>query len=69
MTSRPSPPAPLTPAEREDYAERAAIIEYLGGVPRGEAERRAMDLIIAERRREERAERLGFAASDAVVVG
>lgn len=46
MTRR---PAPLTPAELEDFAERAAIVEYLGNVPRGEAERRAMAEILARR--------------------
>lgn len=62
-------PAPLTPAELEDFAERAAIIEYEAGLPRAEAERRAMDLVIGKRQRAERQRDLGFAASDAVVVG
>jgi len=32
----------LTPAEREEYEERAAIIEYDGGLTRAMAERLAM---------------------------
>jgi hypothetical protein len=47
MTRRP-PPA-LTPAELEDFAERAAIIEYLGNVPRAEAERQAMAEVMTRR--------------------
>ena len=62
-------PAPLTPAEREDYAERAGILEHDAGYPRPEAERRALAIVLAKRQRAERAERHGFAASDAVVVG
>ncbi len=39
----------LTPAEREDYAERAAILEYDAGLSRAEAERRAVALVLAKR--------------------
>jgi len=35
----------MTDAERIDYEERAAIIEYDGGYPRYEAERMALDLM------------------------
>lgn len=66
MTAKPQP---LTPAEREDYAERAAILEYDAGLPRAEAERRAMEMVMGKRQRAERAERHGFAKSDEVVVG
>ena len=62
-------PAPLTPAEREDFTERAAILEYDAGLTRAEAERRALELVIAKRQREERRAALGFAASDEAVVG
>jgi len=41
--------APLTPAEREEWSERAAIIEYEAGVPRAEAERRAMAIVLGKR--------------------
>lgn len=36
-------------AEREFFEERAAIIEYDGGLPRDEAERRALDEILRRR--------------------
>lgn len=39
----------LTPAEREDFEERAAIMEYLGNVPRPEAERMALEDVLAAR--------------------
>lgn len=42
-------PTPLTPAELEDFTERAAILEYEAGVPRAEAERRAMEMVVAKR--------------------
>ena len=42
-------PAPLTPAEREDYEERAGILEYEAGLSRPEAERRALEMVIAKR--------------------
>lgn len=35
-------PCHLTLAEREAYEERAAIMEYDGGLPRADAEREAM---------------------------
>lgn len=35
----------MTPDEREAYEERAAIMEYYGGMTRREAERKAMELI------------------------
>ena len=40
---------PLTPAEREAWSERAAILEFEAGLPRAEAERRAMAIVIAKR--------------------
>lgn len=40
----------LTPAEREDFEERAAIIEYEAKVPREEAERRALICVLRDRR-------------------
>ena len=40
---------PLTPAEREDYTERAAILEFEAGLPRAEAERRAFAIVLAKR--------------------
>ena len=50
MTPSPRKPHPgLTPAELEDYEERAAIIEHLAVVPRGEAERQAMAIVIGRR--------------------
>ena len=59
----------LTPAEREDYAERAAILEFDAGLPRAEAERRALAIVLGKRQRAERDERHGFAESDEVAVG
>lgn len=35
-------------AEQEAYEERAAILEYLAGYPREEAERRAREIIRRE---------------------
>jgi hypothetical protein len=43
--------AGLTPAEREHYEERAAILEYDAGFPRREAERRALAEILDLRAR------------------
>ena len=43
---------PLTPAEREEWSERAAIIEYEAGVPRAEAERQAMAIVLGKRNRQ-----------------
>jgi hypothetical protein len=42
-------PAPLTPAEREDYEERAAILEHDAGLPRAESERRAIEMVRGKR--------------------
>lgn len=39
----------LAPDEREDLAERAAIIEHDGGLPREEAEQLALALVMRER--------------------
>lgn len=36
--------------DREAFEERAAIMEYDGGLPRREAERRALALVQADRR-------------------
>lgn len=38
-----------TPATRERFNERAAILEYEAGMTRVEAEQRAMELIIERR--------------------
>ena len=42
--------AALTPNEREDYEERAAILEYEANLPRVEAERLALAMVRAARR-------------------
>ncbi len=42
--------ADLSPDEREDYEERAAIIEYEGKLPRAEAERAALVAVLRARR-------------------
>jgi len=42
-------PTPLTPAEREEWAERAGIIEYEAGLSRAEAERQAMAIVLGKR--------------------
>ena len=36
----------MTPAQREDFEERAAIMEYDGKLPRAEAERLARQLVV-----------------------
>jgi hypothetical protein len=36
--------------EREDYEERAAILEFDGGFSRDEAERRAFEIILLKRK-------------------
>ena len=36
----------MTPEQREDYEERAAIMEYDGKLERPEAERRALNLVL-----------------------
>ena len=38
----------LTPAEQEEYEERAAIMEFDGKLPRAKAEAEAMRLILAK---------------------
>lgn len=40
---------PLTPAEREEWAERAAILEHDAGLSRAEAERQAMAIVLGKR--------------------
>lgn len=40
---------PLTPAEREEWAERAAILEHDAGLSRAEAERQAMAMVLGKR--------------------
>ena len=35
----------MTPDEHEEFEERAAIMEYDGGLPREEAERRARECV------------------------
>ncbi len=42
--------ADLSPDEREEYEERAAIIEYEGKLPRAEAERAALVVVLRARR-------------------
>ena len=37
--------ASLSESERADYEERAAIMEYDGGLARAEAERRALEIV------------------------
>lgn len=47
----------LDEADREAFEERAAIMEYDGGLPRREAERRALVLVQAgQRARRQRAD-------------
>lgn len=40
------PPSLLTPDEREDYEERAAIMQYEAGLTRHEAERAALEDVL-----------------------
>lgn len=42
----------LSEAEREEYKERAAIMEYDGGLPRSEAERLALSIVVKRRTEE-----------------
>jgi hypothetical protein len=49
VAKRPAKPAPLTAVESEDFEERAAIIEFMAGVPRVEAERQAMAIVLGRR--------------------
>lgn len=39
----------LSKAEREEYEERAAIMEYDGGLPKAEAERQALEIVRRQR--------------------
>ena len=39
----------ITVTMRDDYEERAAIMEYDGGLKRGEAERKAAELVLWKR--------------------
>lgn len=41
----------MTEAEREAYEERVAIMEYCGDMPRGEAQRAALERVLAKRER------------------
>ncbi len=43
-------PRDLSPAERDAYEERAAVIEFDGGLPRAKAEALAADEVLGERR-------------------
>ena len=45
------PPTHWTEAERDEYEERAAIIEYDGDIPRDRAERMAAERIETKRAR------------------
>jgi hypothetical protein len=42
-------PNRLTPDERDEYEERAAIMQYMGGMPREAAEKAAYSRVIAKR--------------------
>lgn len=53
--------ARLDESDREAFEERAAIMEYDGGLPRREAERRALALVQADKRaRSQRADGHGL---------
>lgn len=54
LTSHP----PLRPDERERFEERVAIREYDGGTPLAEAERLALEEVIAARGRQDPEERI-----------
>lgn len=45
-------PRDLTPDERSDFEERAAIREFMGRIPRAEAERLALEDVVRARRPE-----------------
>jgi hypothetical protein len=47
----------MTPEQREDYEERAAIMEYDGKLERSEAERRALNLVLWNARKYEKPNR------------
>lgn len=38
----------MTEAQRENYEERAAILEFDGGCTRAEAEKRAYDMVMSD---------------------
>lgn len=38
----------LTPAQQEEFEERAAILEFEGGMSREDAEKRALELTLAK---------------------
>tara|TARA_R110000868_G_scaffold54255_1_gene169871 strand:+ start:114 stop:257 length:144 start_codon:yes stop_codon:yes gene_type:complete len=44
----------LTPEQREEYEERAAMFEHDGRIPQKQAEEIAMRLILAKYKKEER---------------
>ena len=46
--------AQLSEGDREAFEERAAIFEYDGGLPRAEAERRALGAVRAEQQRRQK---------------
>jgi hypothetical protein len=46
--------AQLSEADREAFEERAAIFEYDAGLPRGEAERRALVAVRVEQQRRQK---------------
>lgn len=39
----------LSPAEAEDFEERAGILEFAGKMPRAAAERRALEIVMSKR--------------------
>lgn len=47
-------PADLTDDERDDYEERAAIMEHDGGMPRAQAEAEALRVVIGKRKGQRR---------------
>ncbi len=60
------PPLDLPAAAREDYEERAAIMEYEGGLSRRDAERAAYELILRRHALAEPVQgQLGLALPDA----
>ncbi len=42
----------MTPEQQEEYEERAAILEYDGKLPRAQAEKEALRLVMAKADRE-----------------
>lgn len=45
MNKRHRPEPTMTTSERDDYEERAAILEFEAGFSRAEAERRAAEMV------------------------